>query len=894
VSLSRFASQIGRAENKPCEPDLDYASVGKRRTSLLKPFSIILRETAFCFIKYLEKIVMNKSFISFALISFLTITTFAQSGTITGIVKDATTDSPLEGANVILIGKGIGRLTDKDGSFTFTGLDEGFYTVSASFIGYKVKKQTITVEVDKSTTVSLALFPTVLQGQVIEVTATRAQERETPVTFTNLPQKELREMYYAQDLPMILSQMPSTTWYSENGNGIGYSYVKMRGFDQARIGVTLNGVPLNDAQSHFVYWIDMPDMGESIKDIQVQRGGGISSYGSSAIGGTINLSTSDFAAEKGLQASYGYGSYNTQKVLLAVSSGLVDNTYAVYGRFSKVRTDGYRRNTWSDLWSYHLSFARYDEALTTQLNIFGGPECTHLSYEGVTKQELQTDRRANKFTYANETDNFNQPQYQLINEWQINPALKATSTLYYIKGDGYYEQFKSAKKLTDYGLSSYQISDSLLYPRAYYDVDDNNNFIIAPNGTVTVKRTDLVRQKALDLQDYGWIPNIEWNHTGGILQIGGEVRANMGRHFGTLVWGSSLPPGTQPNLLYYDYWGYRNSYGIYIRENYKIAPTVSLLAGLQYLYTNYGIKDDIFSHHRYSLDYSFLMPRFGINYNVTSKMNLFTYFSQVKREPTLNDIHNEGDPLFNTVIPGIEYKDPLLKPETLNDIELGIGYTTDLWNVKFNTYWMDFHDELVYGGQINSVGEPILGNAEHSIHQGTELTGSISLLSGFSATANLTMSQNYFVTYLEHTYDVDTSGNYISYKRDGNTIAGFPDIIANARLQYESNNFSITISFQHVGKQYIDNSENERKNLAARTTAGYVDKIVNPYSVVNFSMQYRLRSLFGHQGITFSLHINNAFDSRYEYAGHIGYDDGLPRWFPAADRNFFASIKVNL
>lgn len=827
------------------------------------------------------------------LMSFVAATAMAQTGSISCTVLDAETNRALEGANVLL-GRGIGGMTDREGLFSLSGLDEGAYTVSASFIGYKVKKQTVLITAGKTTTLLLQLSPIVLEGQAVEVTATRARERETPATFTNLSQEELRDVYYAQDVPMVLSQMPSITWYSENGNGIGYSYLKMRGFDQARIAVTLNGVPLNDAQSHFVYWIDMPDLGASVQDIQVQRGGGLSLYGASSVGGTINLATSDFAKQKGIQVSIGGGSFNTRKLSLAVGSGLVDNTYAVYGRFSKIRTDGYRRNAWSDLWSYHLSFARYEEALTTRVNIFGGPERTHLSYEGVTRQELVADRRANKFTYLNETDNFNQPQYQLINEWQMSPNLLTRSTLYYIKGDGYYEQFKSAKKLADYGLSPFQLSDSLLYPRSFYDYDVNGYIKVSSNGKVTVKRTDLVRQKGLDLRDFGWIPSAEWTHENGILQVGGELRMNTGRHFGTLAWVAALPQGTQPGSLYYDYWGYRNSYALFVREQYRISPDLSLLGSIQYQATDYGIRDDAFTHHNYTLGYSFLMPRAGINYSITSALNMFANFSQVKREPTLNDIHNEGNPLFRSMIPGVKYENPLLKPETLNDYELGIGYAAESWNLKLNAYWMDFRDELVFGGQINSVGEPILGNAEHSVHRGIELTATALPMKGFTLSGNLTVSENYFVKYTEHTYDVDTVGNYVSYVRDGNKIAGFPGIIANARARYEKEWFSATLSLQHVGQQYIDNSENERHNPAARNMRGYVEKIVNAYTVASLTMQCEVPDVLGLRRVVLSLYVNNLFDATYEYAGHIGYDDGAPRWFPAADRNLFASLRLDL
>jgi outer membrane receptor protein involved in Fe transport len=118
--------------------------------------------------------------------------------------------------------------------------------------------------------------------------------------------------------------------------------------------------------------------------------------------------------------------------------------------------------------------------------------------------------------------------------------------------------------------------------------------------------------------------------------------------------------------------------------------------------------------------------------------------------------------------------------------------------------------------------------------------------------------------------------------------------MANLRFRYETGGFSTAFSLQHVGKQYIDNSENERQNSAVRSAVDFVDKIVNKYTVANLNLQYQLQSFIGFRNILISIYINNLFDSMYEYAGHIGYDDGLPRWFPAATRNFFASIKVNL
>jgi iron complex outermembrane receptor protein len=506
---------------------------------------------------------------------------------------------------------------------------------------------------------------------------------------------------------------------------------------------------------------------------------------------------------------------------------------------------------------------------------------------------LKTDRRANKFTYNDETDNFNQPQYQLINEWQVNPNLLATSALYYIKGDGYYEQFKSARKFSDYGLSAFKTSDSTTYPKPFYDSDVSGYVKIGADGKYTVKRTDLVRQKALDLSDVGWIPSMEWKHPHGTLSIGGEIRRNTGRHFGMLVWAAALPQGAQPGSLYYDYLGYRNLYSAYVREQYFVLPDLNVQAAVQLQHSSYGVKNDDFSKHDYSLSYTFLTPRLGVNYNVTSEVNLFGNYSIVKREPTLNDIHNEGDPLFKTMIPGVQYSDPLLKPETLHDYELGVGYTTPRLKLKANGYLMDFREELVFGGQINSVGEPILGNAEQTIHRGIELSATVLPIAKLTLSGNLTLSKNYFVKYTEHTYDTDALGNYLSYVRDDNSIANFPDVIANARALYEYGEASIALTMQHVGRQFIDNSENEKNNVAAHVSSNYIDKVVNMSTVFNFSFAYELRPFIGLRGVRASLFVNNIFNRKYEYMGHIGYDDGASRWFPAAARNYFAQLEFN-
>ena len=270
----------------------------------------------------------------------------------------------------------------------------GLATLRTAYVGYVPSVLAVSVADDTPVALIVVLMPTILPGQPITVTATRGRERETPVTFSTLEERSLRERHTVQDIPALLAELPSTTYYSESGNGIGYTYLNIRGFDARRIAVMVNGIPQNDPEDHNVYWLDFPDLAGSAEDIQVQRGAGSSFYGPPAIGGSVNLVTSHLGRERSLSLTAGIGSYNTRKYSAAFSSGLVDNRYAMHARLSKILSSGYRDRAWSDFNSYFLGFARYDETMTTQVHLYGGPISDGLAYYGIPKADVQDrDRR---------------------------------------------------------------------------------------------------------------------------------------------------------------------------------------------------------------------------------------------------------------------------------------------------------------------------------------------------------------------------------------------------------------------------------------------------------------------------------------------------------------------
>ena len=130
----------------------------------------------------------------------------------------------------------------------------------------------------------------------VTVKALRATKK-TPIAYTNLTKEQLRGLNYGMDVPYLLSLTPSITTTSDAGNGIGYTSLRVRGTDPSRINITANGIPLNDAESASVFWVNMGDFASSVQSMQIQRGVGTSTNGAGAFGATLNMLTESIGAK---------------------------------------------------------------------------------------------------------------------------------------------------------------------------------------------------------------------------------------------------------------------------------------------------------------------------------------------------------------------------------------------------------------------------------------------------------------------------------------------------------------------------------------------------------------------------------------------------------------------
>jgi iron complex outermembrane receptor protein len=754
--------------------------------------------------------------------------------------------------------------------------------------------------------------------ETIDVDALKGIERSTPITFENIKREEIEEKYWMQDLPMFLNGNTSINAYSESGGSVGYSYFSIRGFDQRRISILINGIPQNDPEDHQVYWVDVADLTASAEEIQIQRGIGTALYGSSSIGGVVNVRTIDMFKNKFLNVSAGFGNYNSQRYSLEYSSGVVQNGLGFYGKFTNINTDGYRDLSWSKTWSYFLSAGKLiGKNSFLKLNFYGSPVQNHLAYIGVDKPyldgevtgDIYTDRKYNYLTYPDETDNYFQPHYELVYNLQASQNVFLSNTLSYIRGDGYFNTSFPVSYGYDFDyfrLNPFFVSDTTTFNPAYYRRNSDGTFYYEKGKGYEIVRSDFVTKLTVDNNTYGWFPKAQIRHNNdkGTLVLGGEVRNHESEHYGNVIFADALPQGTPPNYEYYYYEGGKNTYSIYANEIYSVTNKMNAMLGLQYVYHRYKLSNDKFKPYDFTVDYNFFTPRIGVNYNFTDKFSAYGNFSMAKREPRLKDIYDAEDPnsVPNFRIVNAEagiYEDPLIQPEEMFDYELGFGYTDPKFKAELNFYLMDFNNEIVNNGQLDNVGQPIVGNAGTSIHHGIELGISLKpfdqkVLRDFSLSGNLNLSQNYFTDFVE-IIGADSAGNII-YGNDytDNQIILTPNFIGNVQLNY-TNNIGVNayISLQSIGKQYLDNSQNERKNPEVRNEPGYVDKIIEPYTVVNAGLSFNLASMIKQnlfKSLQLNLKANNIFDVLYETTGNISF--GVPYWIPAATSNFYGEVKV--
>ncbi len=789
---------------------------------------------------------MNKKWIFTAAMLLQTVLLHAQT-VIKGQVKDAHVASAVPNATISL-STGQFTVTDENGFFIFRNLKPGTYTLKVSSVGYKAYEETISAE---KAELAVLLKRIDLMMQPIEIKATRAAE-DAPFTKNNLSKKEIEKLNLGQDIPFLLNQLPSVVINSDAGNGIGYTGLRIRGSDLSRINVTLNGIPYNDAESQGVFFVDLPDFASSVNSIQVQRGVGTSSNGAGAFGATINMGTNEFNEKAYGELNNSYGSFNTWRNTIKAGTGLLNKHFTFDARLSNVSSDGYIDRATSDLKSFYLSSAYFNDKSSLRFNIFSGKEKTYQAWYGVPENLLKTNRTFNSAgtekagaPYDNETDNYRQDHYQLFYNQQISDRLTFNTALFLTRGLGYYEQYKAEEPYNSYGLPDVVIDST------------------------TIDETDLIRQLWLDNYYYGNIFSLQYKNKQTQWVLGGGWNRYDGNHYGKIIWSQySIPKDHK----WYDLDAKKTDFNIYTKLQQEFNKHWAVFADLQYRRVSYGLEG--FRNNptlAVTNRYNFFNPKAGIRY---SRNNLFAYLSYAiaSKEPNRDDFEagQNQQPLH----------------ETLHDVELGIEKRNYNWSYGATLYYMRYKNQLVLTGKVNDVGAYTRTNIPNSYRTGIELQGRYRIEDWVNVSGNIALSKNKVKNFTEFFDDYDNGGQKTNTY--GTTDISFsPDVVGSAAINFiPFDNAELSFISKYVSRQYLDNTSQESRSL-------------NPYYLQDARMIYNIKTRLLKE-VNMILQVNNLFNKKYEPNGYtfsyIYGGDFITEnyYYPMAGRNFMLGVNVKI
>jgi len=767
------------------------------------------------------------------------------------------------------------NIKENDNKITYTDNNGDFYifskkkiiNIEITHVGYLKKFDTINISETKKK--KFIIEDGILLKDQIKVLSTRAKD-DSPYAYENLTLYELNKNNTGKDIPYLLDFTPSVTITSDAGGGIGYTGIRIRGSDANRINVTINGIPYNDAESHGVFWVDLPDIASSTNTIQIQRGVGSSTNGGGAFGGTISIKTGTPSEKAYVDYGTSMGSFKTFKNTLNLNSGLLKQNWNFALRLSKITSDGYVDRAFSNLWSYYAAASYFTKKSSFQLINFSGKEKTYQSWWGTPESRvfndlngmqevivnngfdeeqkdnlLNSDRTYNHYTYENEIDNYQQDHYQFHYNYDLSSSSNFNLALHYTYGRGYYEQFRKNDLLSNY-------------------FNDFENVY-----------TNLVRRRWLDNDFYGFTYSY-FKQTKKIeLTIGGAYNIYKGDHFGKII--STGIPNMVFKDPYYLSKSDKKDRNIFIKYDMILSYKLKLFTDMQI--RNYSHYSDGSDNDRSVINFNskntFFNPKIGFNFKLNPKSNIYSSIAVANREPIRIDFLDS-------------YEEP--KHETLYDFEFGynINYNFGFFNTNF--YWMEYKNQLITTGELNDVGGYIRTNAKKSRRVGVEISNRL-IIKKFNISSSLTLSKNFVYDFNEVLYDYGS--NFNQYNIIKNTylksnIAFSPEIIGYNDIEYKAlKNFTTSFKTKYVGKQYLDNTSNTNRSInsylinsldvEARLNIKFLKKLF-----IKFSANNIFNKMYSSNGYTFGYYAGTDYEVRENYL------------YPQAGRNYMFSLNIKI
>lgn len=666
---------------------------------------------------------------------------------------------------------------------------------------------------------------------------------------------------------------------SDGGMGTGYTGLRVRGSDPTRINVTINGVPLNDAESQGVFWVNLPDLAASAEEIQLQRGVGSSTNGAGAFGATLNVDISKIHIRPFAQLTAGAGSFGVQRYSGYFGSGLINNRWSFSGRLSNIRSDGYIDRASANLNSLHLNAAYLDERQSWQMHLLSGHEITYQAWNGVPVQYIHDDRLSTFNTagteqpgepYDNEVDDYTQRHWLMHYKREISDALWLQLNGHYTRGFGFYEQYKASEHFSDYGLPTLAIGDTV------------------------IDQTDLIRRRWLDNHFGGGTFALRWRASSACeWLLGGGANLYQGKHFGELIWAqyAALFP---KDYRYYDNDAEKTDMNVFLKSEYRFAPQWTSFWDAQVRRVQYrflGFDNEL---RNVSQDDGliFFNPKVGLSWNFQPRSSAYVFAGVGHREPNRDD-YTQSTPASRP------------RPEQMLDLEGGLKTGQSDWRFQANVFWMQYRDQLVLDGRINDVGAYTRINVPESYRAGLELEAFWKISQRWQVAGNTTLSQNKVKSFTEYRDNWDTGEQeQITYQHTD--LAFSPRWMAQGNVQFAAiqnsrHNLNLTFSGKYVGQQYLDNTQNDFSSLKSW--------LVHDLRL-NYDLKYadsqRMSLIFAVNNLFNQRYSSNGWVYRYESAGYDARPDdpytqseggstyaqvGL---FPQAGRHWMATLRIML
>ncbi len=681
--------------------------------------------------------------------------------------------------------------------------------------------------------------------QNVQVVSTRAT-RKTPVAFTNMGKEQLKAVNHGKDIPFLLSLTPSVTMTSDAGNGIGYTSLRVRGTDPSRINITANNVPMNDAESAQLFWVNMGDFASSVQSMQIQRGVGTSTNGAGAFGATLNMQTEHIGTTPYVGIDLSGGSYYSHKETVRFGTGLINGHWGLQGRLSNIGSKGYLDRASTKLNSYFLQAGWFGDNTVVKFITFNGIEETYHAWNYTSKYEQSLygrtynscgeyyDADSNTRYYDNQTDNYHQQNYQLIWNQRVTNELSFNAALHYTKGQGYYEEYKRKRTLFEYDL-------------------DN---------AMTWATSDLVRQKKMDNDFYGVVASLLYNdHDNLEAVLGGGWNRYDGDHFGLVTWVKNPVDALLPDHKYYDDNTKKTDFNIYGKVTYELLSGLNAYVDLQYRHV--GIKmqgptDEINwdTNQRivYDMDksFDFFNPKFGLSYDLTPNHRVYASYAIAHKEPTRNNYQNSLNAELD-----------MPKAERLNDLEVGYKYQSKVFSAGVNFYWMDYKDQFVLTGEIDKIGEAITRNVDKSYRLGVEVEAAWKPVDWFRWDANATWSKNRvkgITVQLDDKSVADLGDQPLAFS---------PDWICNNIFTFTYKGLNASIQSQYVSQQYMTNTGfKSYQTLDDNNQPTDVSMMLDGHFTTNLDLSYNFRlPKLGLKDVTLGVTMYNLFSAEYDNNG---------------------------